>query len=156
MKQKRVLGKQDLLAPNHLLRRELYEIPDLDASVWMREMTAEHMIAFRALADSFRKDGVKETTPEQDVEIMTTVISFSVCDEQGNLLFDSPEEAKGLTKNNFNLLMDLGNKALTISKLKTSKNNELTSEVAVNLKNAPTPSLSESSPSNLEEPGAKS
>lgn len=98
-------------------------------------MTTEHMLAFKRMTDEFRSKGVKTTTPEQDIEIMTTVISFSVCDKNGVLLFATPEEAKGLARNNFNLLMDLGNKALVLSKIKADKENGMTSEVADNLKN---------------------
>jgi hypothetical protein len=151
----RILGKQDLLSSNDLLKRELYQIPDIDAAVWMREMTAEHMIVFKNLTDKFRAEGVKNTTAEQDVEIMTTVISFSVCDENGVLLFATPDEAKGLVRNNFNLLMDLGSKALTLSKI-VMKDKGLSSEVAANLPNAQTKSSLENSPLNLDEPAAKS
>lgn len=151
----KVLGKADLLSAKDLLRRELYEIPGTDASVWMREMTAEHMLEFKRLRDKFIADGVKVSTPEQDIELFTAVISYSACDEEGNLLFDSPEEAKGLTQNNFNLLMDLGTKALEISKVKIGSNG-LTSEVAEDLKNELTSSSLGNSPSSSDEPEERS
>ena len=137
-----VAGKTELLAGSDLLRRELYKVPDTNISVWMREMTTEHMLIFKHMTDEFRSKGIKVTTPEQDIEIMTTVISFSVCDKNGVLLFATPEEAKGLARNNFNLLMDLGNKALTLSKIKADKEKGMTSEVADNLKNDLTKSSS--------------
>lgn len=147
----KVLGKNDLLSAN-LLKRELYPIPGMDASVWMREMTTDHMLKFKSMTEALKADGVKQTTAEQDVEIMTAVISFSLCDEQGNLLFDTPEEAKGLTQNNFSLLMDLGNKVLELSGIRQNGQAEVTDT----LPKAPTKSLSENSLLNLDEQEPKS
>lgn len=139
----RILGKNDLLSGENL-KRELVHIPQLDASLWMREMSGDHVIEFKRRIDELKKDGIKETTLEQDLEIMKMVISFSACDENGVLLFSSPEEAKGLSKNNLNVLMDLGNKALEISGVNVNSNSGLTSEVADNLPNDKTTSSSES------------
>jgi hypothetical protein len=136
----KVLGKDDLLS-GATLRRELVPIPELDASIWMREMSGDHALAFKRHIDQLKADGKKETTVEQDVEIMTMVISFSACDEDGSLLFGSPEEARQLTVNNINLLMDLGNKALALSRVNVNGAG-LTSEVADDLPNAPTSSSS--------------
>ena len=127
----KVLGKSDLLGQN--LKRELVYVPALDASLWMQQMNAGHTIEFKKYIDQYRTDGKKETSLEQDIEIMTLVISFSACDEEGNLLF-TQEEAKGLTKNNLNVLLFLGNKALTISGLNVGANG-FGSEVADNLPN---------------------
>lgn len=146
----KVLGKAELLSAD-LLKRELYPIPGTDAAVWMREMTTEHMLEFKRMTEALQHDGVKETSAEQDIEIMTTVISFSICDDKGNLLFDTPEEARGLTQNNFNTLMDLGNKALELSGVKQGK-----AEDKDNLPNAPMMSLSANSPLNSDEQEPKS
>lgn len=140
----KILGKNDLLSAENL-RRELVPIPSLDASVWMRELSAEHVVDFKNRISKLRAEGVKETTLEQDIEIMTIVISMSACDEHGNLLFSSPDEAKGLTQNNINVLLDLGNKALEISKIKVSSNG-LTSEVAADLPKDQATSLLGNSP----------
>jgi len=150
-----VIGKNELLAGDNLLRRELYKIPDTNNSVWMREMTTEHMLVFRNMTNKLKINGVKNTTPEQDIEIMTTIISFSVCDKNGVLLFDTPEEAKALVRSNFNLLMDLGNRAMELSKIKV-KGSDLTSEVSANLPNSQTKSLPEELPMNSDEHIAKS
>ncbi len=140
----KVLGKDDLLKAN--LKRELVPVPELGASLWMQEMTAEHVIEFKKHIDTLRKNGQKESTLEQDVEIMTMVISFSACDENGTLLF-TQDEAKGLTKNNLNVLMDLGNKALEISGVKIESQG-FASEVTDNLPKAQPTSLSVTSPAN--------
>jgi hypothetical protein len=151
----KVLGKEDLLSANELLKRELYQIPGTEAAVWVREMTTDHMLQFKRIAENLRAGGVKETTPEQDVEIMTAVISFSVCDENGNLLFETPEEAKGLTRNNFELLTNMGNKALTLSGIKVV-NGQPSSEATDNLPNDLAKSLLESSPRNSRKRAGKS
>lgn len=151
----KILGKADLLSAG-LLKRELYKIPGTDAAVWVREMTTDHMLQFKRITETLKADGVTETTPEQDVEIMTSVISFSVCDEDGNLLFETPEEAKGLTRNNFEVLTNLGNKALTLSGIKISGNGHASSEVADNLPNDLTKSSLENSRKNSRKRGGKS
>jgi len=138
----KVLGKADLLEGDNL-KRELVPVPKLGGSIWMREMSGEHVIEFKRHIDQFKADGVQETNFEQDVEIMTMVISFSACDENGKLLF-TQEEARQLTRNNINVLMDLGNKALTLSGIQVGKDG-LTSEVADNLPNDQAKSLSENS-----------
>lgn len=148
----KVLGKADLLKAN--LKRVLVPVPELGASLWMQEMTAEHVIEFKKFIDKLRADGNKETTLEQDVELMTLVISFSACDENGSLLF-SQEEARGLMRNNLNVLMELGNKALELSGVKVGGGG-FTSEVADNLPKAPSTSLSVTSPANSRKRGRKS
>lgn len=150
----RILGKDDLLS-GATLKRELVPFPEFGVSVWIRQMSAEHVIEFRKYIDQFRKGGAKETTFEQDIEIMKMVISFSVCDESGSLLFASPEEAKDLARNNVNLLMEIGSKALAFSKMVVSGTG-LTSEVADNLPKAPPISLSENSPRSSRKRGGKS
>lgn len=137
----RILSKDDLLSSN--LKRELVPVPELGASLWMQQMSAEHVIEFKKNIDRLRAEGNTQTTLEQDVEIMTLVISFSACDEGGNLLFKQ-EEAKGLIGNNLNVLMDLGNKALALSGVHIGGNG-LSSEVADNLPNAQKKSLSDTS-----------
>lgn len=134
----KILGKSDLLSAN--LKRELVPVPELGASLWMQQMAAEHVIEFKKFIDALRADGNKETTLAQDIEIMTLVISFSACDEGGNLLL-TQDEAKGLMRHNLNVLMDLGNKALALSGVNIGAGG-LSSEVADNLPKAPPTSSS--------------
>jgi hypothetical protein len=149
----KILGKGDLLS-GVTLKRELIPVPELDASIWMREMGAEQVIAFKKYIDGLREGGAKETTIEQDIEIMALVVSFSACDENGSLLF-TQDEAKRLTCNNINLLMDLGNKALSLSRIQIGGGG-LTSEATDNLPKAPTTSLSGNLPRNSRKRGGKS
>src|SRR6266545_2185376 len=150
----KILGKGDLLS-GETLKRELVPIPELDASIWMRQMSGEHVIKFKGHIEHLKENGTKETTLEQHIEIMTMVISFCACDETGQLLFETPEEARQLTVNNINLLMDLGNKALTLSGVKIG-NEGLTTEVADDLPNDPVSSSPENLPLNLDVPAETS
>ena len=150
----KILGRDDLLAGD-TLKRELVPVPKLKASVWMREMSGDHVIEFKRYIEKLKVDGITETTFEQDIEIMKMVISFSACDENGDLLFSSAEEAKGLSKNNLNVLMDLGNKALEITGV-TMNSKGLTTEVADNLPNDPTKSSSGNSHKSSRKRGRKS
>jgi hypothetical protein len=149
----KILGKADLLSGENL-RRELVEVPDFGASIWMRQMSAVEVIAFKKYINDMQAKGVKETTLEQDVEIMAFIISLSACDENGKLLF-TPEEAKGLTRNNINVLTYLGSKALEISKIQIGTN-EFIGEATNTLPNAPKMSLSENSPKNSRKRARKS
>ena len=139
----KILGKADLLSTDNL-RRELVEVSDLDASIWMRQMSAVEAIEFKKYIDGMKSEGVTETTVEQDVEIMAFIISLSACDEDGNLLF-TPEEAKGLTRNNINVLTYLGDKALKLSRL-TIGANGFASEVTNTLPNVKLTSSSSTLP----------
>lgn len=150
----KVLGKAELLS-GELLKRELVELPEWAVSVWMREMTGEHILDFQKRIKDMQSAGIKTTTAEQDVELMTLVVSQSICDEQGALLF-TQEEAKQLTVNSVNLLTELFNKACQVSGIRQTENGQLTSEVADNLPNDLPTSSSENLPLSLDEPAERS
>jgi len=141
----KILGKADLLQGENL-RRELVTVPDLDASIWMRQMSAVQVIEFKKYIDGLKSEGVTETTLEQNLEIMAFVISLSACDEKGELLF-TPDEAKDLTRNNLNTLTYLGSKALEISKVVIGGNG-FTGEATNTLPNDPKMYSSPNSPAN--------
>lgn len=136
-----VISKSDLLSGS-LLKRELVEIPGTGKSVYVRELSTEGALAFQKKVKEYKEAGVTETTPEMNIELMALAVSLSVCDEKGNLLL-TEEEAKGLSANSMPTLLFLEQKALSISGLERA-GEQLTSEVAANLPNAPT-----SSPSSL-------
>jgi len=141
----KILGRDDLLSSNYL-KRELVEFPDLGVSVYMREFSSAQVLQFNARIKEYRQNGIKETTPEIDLDLMTFAISLSACDENGNLLFSSEEEAKQL-KDSFGItLIDaLSTKALDISGVNKNVTAALSTEVADNLPNDPT----KSSPASL-------
>lgn len=154
----KVLGKEDLLQNN--LKRELVHIDALEADVWMSEMTAGQTIEFKEFIDSFKAAGVVKTSLAQDIEIMSLITAFSVCDENGTLLF-TRDEATKLKNNNLSALMELGTKAMQVSGVMVAKtkNDEvvgLTSEVAANLPKDQMKSLSENSHKSSRKRGKKS
>lgn len=139
----KVLSKADLLE-GKTLQVELVEVPDIGASVWMRQMSAQESVDFRNFLEQMKADGVKETTPEQDIEIMLFITSMSLCDEEGNSLF-TREEAKKLVKNyGLNTLVYMTNEALRVSKIKIG-NGGFVSEATKTLPNDQLTSSSESS-----------
>ena len=131
----KILGRDDLLSTNYL-KRELVEFPDLGISVYVREFSSTQVLQFNERFREYQKNGTKERTPETYLDLMTFIISISVCDENGNLLFSSEEEAKKL-KDTFGMtFMDaLSTKALDISGVNRDVNAALSTEVADNLPN---------------------
>jgi hypothetical protein len=152
----KILGRDDLLSVNYL-KRELVEFPDLGISVYMREFSSTQVLEFNARIKQYREKGIKETTPEIDLDLMVFAISLSACDESGNLLFSSEEEAKRL-KDTFGIsLIDvLSTKALDISGLNKNLTAALSTEVADNLPNAPMTSSLENSRKNSRKRARKS
>lgn len=141
----KVLGRDELLSGKSI-KRELVPVPELDGEMWMRDLGTGVLIFNNRIKD-LRDSGQKETTPEISLELMALLVSLSACDESGALLF-SEEDVKALTNNNVGMLSRLGTKALELSGLKLGALSELTSEVAENLPNALTTSLSSNLPTN--------
>ena len=141
----KILGRDDLLSVNYL-KRELVEFPDLGVSVYMREFSSTQVLQFNERIKQYRESGIKETTPEIELDLMTFAISLSACDENGNLLFSSEEEAKKL-KDTFGItLIDaLSTKALDISGVNKNVTAALSTEVSDNLPNDLTKSSLENS-----------
>lgn len=126
----KILGRNDLLG-NHL-KRELVEVPELDGSLYLRELSTSQILAFNARVEKLRSEGHQEVTPEVSVSLMALLLSFSACDEDGNLLFTEADAGK-LVDNNISTLTSLSTKVMEISGL---------NEVAANLPNALTTSSS--------------
>jgi hypothetical protein len=152
--EKRVLSKSDLLS-GKFLRHKLTFVEDWNAWVWLRELSGDVIREYRRRIKELQKAGVKETTPDQDVEIVAFLLANSLCDEQGELQF-TEEEAKGLTVNSLNSLTDIINKVFAVSRATQRGDGNVVSEVADNLPNDQTKYLSESSQLNSDEPGQKS
>jgi len=132
----KILGRDDLLSSNYL-KRELVEFPDLGVSVYVRELSASQVLQFNQRVQQLKDDEIKELTPEVTFDFMTWIISLSVCDEDGSLLFSSEEDASKL-KDAFGarFIDTLSDKAMEISRLKVRLDG-LSTEVADNLPNDP-------------------
>lgn len=136
MDQGKILTREDFLSGNHL-RRELVEVEELGGAVYMRELSTAQLLSFRARVKQLQKSGAKETTPDQSIELIVLIISMTVCDQSGQLLF-TKEDMQKLMDNKPAVIIQLGSKALEMVGL----DNQLMSEVAANLKNEPMTSLS--------------
>lgn len=148
----RILGRDELLS-GASFKKELVPVPELDGEIYIRDMGAPGVLAFNARAKDLQAGD--KLTPETSIKLMTLILSLSICDESGRLLF-SEADVESLANNNLEMLSRLASKALQISGVGVSTINTITSEVAVNLPKAETESLSENSRRNSRKRGRKS
>lgn len=143
----KILGRDDLLSGNHF-HKELIEVPELEGSIYLRELYSPQVISFnKRIKDMIGEDKTKKVDLENSIELMALAVSLSACDENGNLLFNEQDITK-LTENRLGMLLRLSTKVFEISDLDLNVINGLKSEVAANLKNDRTTSLSSSLPRN--------
>ena len=122
----KILGRDDLLSGNHL-KRELIEVPELDGSIWLKELSTPQLLLFRSTAESY-SDERGHINVENDIKLMTLALSLSACDADGNLLF-TEQDVIQLMNNKLNVLATLGAKVLELSGMDIDVN-----EVTANLK----------------------
>lgn len=127
----KVLGRDDLLSGNHL-KKELVPVPELEGSIYIRELSTPQIITFNRRIKELSADN-KEVGFDTSLELMALAVSLSACDGDGQLLF-TEDDVNQLLQNKIAVLMSLSTKALTISGLDLAIANGLTSEVAANLK----------------------
>jgi hypothetical protein len=135
-----MLTRGDFLSNN--LKCELVEVPELDGSVYVRELSARQLMLFRDRVEVLQKVN-PELTVSSGLELMALVLSLSVCDESGTPLF-TEADANGLADGKFSVLLNLSTKAMEMSGISSA----LASGVAVDLKNARTSSSATSLPTN--------
>jgi len=143
----KILSRDDLLSGNHL-KKELVEVPELDGSVWLRELSTSQLLAFNSRVEELRGDG-KEVNAENSIKLMALIVSYSVCGEDGVLLF-TEEDATKLVENKISTLTILSTRILELSGLNLNMQ-----EVTANLKKATT-SLSSNSVKNSRKRSRKS
>lgn len=136
MTKKTILGKDAFMNAASKLKRVLVELPELKGSVYVREMTGSQLLRYNEKVQSLQKEN-PELTPVASLELIALMVSFTVCDEAGNLLF-TEEDVKSLAENSFGVLLKLSNEALRISGLGNAAN-----EIQEQLKNAQTSSSTE-------------
>jgi len=125
-----MLSKSDFLNSNSRLKKELIELPEMGGSVYVREMNGLQLLSYNQRVMELQKTN-KEITPTLSVALMALMVSMTVCDETGELLF-TESDAKQLAQNSISVLMKLSTKALEISGLSKAVINEVNSQ----LKNA--------------------
>ena len=130
----KILGRDDLLKGSNL-KRELVEVPELNGSLYIRELSTAQLLTFNARIEALKGEKT-EVDFEASVNLMALIVSFSACDETGNLLFTEADAAK-LAENRIKVLGLLSTKALHLSGMDIN-----IAEATNNLKNAPQTSSS--------------
>lgn len=108
----KVLDKSVLLNPLNYLQKEKVYLEKLGGYVWVRELTAkEAMIYDQTLKDAGDVNMLKS------LELICLMVSFGVCDENGNSIY-TQSEVETLQLNSYSTVLALFN---TITKLNNSK-----------------------------------
>ncbi|HEY6020148.1 MAG TPA: hypothetical protein VIY48_09675 [Candidatus Paceibacterota bacterium] len=143
----KLLGRDEFLN-GQSLNLELVEVPELQGSIYMRELGTPGVMKFNSRVKELQGgDEKKEIDFESSIELMALSVSLSACDEKGVFLF-SESDVKQLTNNNLAMLLRLATKAMNISGLGMNTIGELTSGVAANLPKDPKNSSPTNSPKN--------
>jgi len=124
------LNKNDFLNATSKLKKELVELPEMGGSVYVREMSGIQLLTYNERVLELQKNS-KEITPVVSVALMALLVSMTVSDEDGNLLF-TEADAKALAQNSLSVLIKLSTKALEVAGL----NKAVIDEVKSNLGNA--------------------
>jgi hypothetical protein len=127
-----VLSKEAFLRHDSL-RKELCELPEMGGSVWIRELSGKALLDYRARVGEMQAEAGEnaDVTPSQSLELMALLISLTVCNEDGNLMF-TESEASQLAYGSISVLQRLSEKAMEVSGI----SKQVADEVADNLKNA--------------------
>jgi hypothetical protein len=123
----KILTRDDFLSGNHL-RRELVEVPELDGSLYLRELSARQLLHYNERIEQL-KNGSADMTPAASIELMSLLVSLSACDSNGELLF-SEEDARQLADHSIGVITRLGTQVLKASGI----GKETIAEVAEELK----------------------
>lgn len=91
-----LLSKEDILNPSLLKTLEL-DVPELGGIVRIREMTGAERDGLESYVLQHRENSAFEN-------IRARVVALSVIDEQGNLLFPTPEDVEALGKTGWRAL----------------------------------------------------
>lgn len=131
-KSKKFLTKDAFLGQSNSLRKDVCDLPELGGSVWVRELGGKSLLVYNERIKQLQKDG-SEVSPSQALDLMALLISLTVCDEDGNLMFTESDVAR-LAESGISTLFTLSEKAMEVSGISTAAIAEVTS----NLKNAQT------------------
>jgi hypothetical protein len=138
---KKVLGRDAFLASSISLKKEPVELAN--GIVYIRELSGKGLLDYREKIEALQKIN-PEITPSSSIELMASLVAMTACDETGNLLF-TEDDVKQLMEGSLADLLTLSKKALSLSGVPQN----VIDEVAVNLKNAPISSTTDS-PTNSE------
>lgn len=109
------------------LKKAICELPN--GSVWVRELSGKSLLEYNNLIKEMQKDG-SELTPDQALELMATLVSMTVINPDGSLMF-SKEDVNRLANSGMSTLLTLSQKAMEVSGIDA----EAIAGVTSNLKN---------------------
>ena len=124
---KKVLSRADFLATSQNLKRELMDVPELDGSVYIRELSAKQVLEFNDRIKKLQTDN-PEVTPSVSIDLMALLISMTACDSGGDLLF-TESDVRALAEGNINVLLNLSTKAMEVSGLNNAAVEEVTEQL---------------------------
>ena len=101
------LTKADVLAAQDL-KREAVDVPEWGGRVYLTELTAAERVAWEK-----RISGLDDTKP---LEVLTSLLVVTVCDRQGERLFDEADVPE-LAKRSAAVLLRLQKQALELNRL---------------------------------------
>jgi len=125
--------KNDFINVSTNGKKDFIVVPEMKGKkVWVRELNGLQLINFNNKVTELQKGSTTELNPSNSLELMSYLVSLTVCDAKGKLLF-SHDEAKGLMNVSPSLLLTLSIKALELSGL-----NKAVGDITENLKKAKT------------------
>ena len=132
------LDKDAFLRQSKNLRKVVCELPELGGKVYVRELSGKSLLAYNERIKALQADGT-EITASNSVELMCFMVSLTVVDTDGNLMF-AEDEAAGLADGSLSVLLTLSQAAMEVSGI----NAEAMAEVTSKLKNDRNSSSSDS------------
>ena len=142
---KKFVNREAFLSPAQNLKRAGMELEGI-GMVGVRELNGRQILIYnQRIRQMMEKDS--KVNPENAMEIIALLVSMSVCDDEGNLLF-TEEDVTALMEASFDSLIKIAGKATELSGLSKEKSGEVSSS----LKNALTSSSTTDSPRSSESP----
>jgi len=113
-KQNNFLTKANLLEQGNLLKRDVCYIEQLNGYVYVQELCAYDILQYKNEITRIQAEWAdSEITPEASLELMSYLVSMTVCDAKGVLLF-TRQEAKGMIRGSLTVLTQLANAAMKV------------------------------------------
>lgn len=107
----KVLSKADLLN-NDSLKKEYCDVPELGGKVMVRSLSGKSLLDYNTRIKTLGKDS--EISSDNSFGLMAYLISLTVLDGEGSLMF-TEEEANKLLDGNLSVMLTLTEKAMTLS-----------------------------------------
>lgn len=128
-KSNNILTKDAFLKGGSTLERKLVPVPQFNGSVWVRQLSGKSLLSYNEYISELQAKN-PQINASNSVDLMALLISYTVCDEDGNLLF-AKEDAEKLAENSLDVLLLLSSEAMKVSGVST----EAIDEVKNKLKN---------------------